>query len=30
RLTVTTAPSCAGHHRRYEDERIFQNTSGTA
>ena len=23
-------PSCAGHHRRYEDERIFQNTSGTA
>ncbi|HAA0881554.1 TPA_asm: single-stranded DNA-binding protein, partial [Salmonella enterica subsp. enterica serovar Heidelberg] len=25
-----TAPSCAGHHRRYEDERIFQNTSGTA
>lgn len=30
RLTVTTAPSCAGHHRRDEDERIFQNTSGTA
>ncbi len=30
RLTVTTAPSCAGHHRRNEDERIFQNTSGTA
>ncbi len=29
-LTVITAPSCAGHHRRYEDERIFQNTSGTA
>nr|WP_250911674.1 single-stranded DNA-binding protein [Escherichia coli]QIQ18231.1 Single-stranded DNA-binding protein [Escherichia coli] len=29
-LTVTTAPPCAGHHRRYEDERIFQNTSGTA
>ncbi|ECV7329308.1 TPA: single-stranded DNA-binding protein, partial [Escherichia coli] len=25
-----TAPPCAGHHRRYEDERIFQNTSGTA
>ncbi|EGD8162510.1 single-stranded DNA-binding protein, partial [Escherichia coli] len=30
RLTVTTAPSCAGHHRRDEDERIFQNTSGAA
>ncbi len=29
-LTVITAPPCAGHHRRYEDERIFQNTSGTA
>ncbi|EHL6334241.1 single-stranded DNA-binding protein [Escherichia coli] len=29
-LTVITAPSCAGHHRRDEDERIFQNTSGTA
>ncbi|GHK90272.1 hypothetical protein ECZU25_57920 [Escherichia coli] len=29
-LTVTTAPPCAGHHRRDEDERIFQNTSGTA
>ena len=28
-LTVITArPFCAGHHRRYEDERIFQNTSG--
>ncbi|EBE5620116.1 single-stranded DNA-binding protein, partial [Salmonella enterica] len=25
-----TAPPCAGHHRRYEDERIFQNTSGAA
>ncbi|WP_319805634.1 single-stranded DNA-binding protein [Escherichia coli] len=24
------APSCAGHHRRNEDERIFQNTSGAA
>ncbi len=24
------APFCAGHHRRYEDERIFQNTSGAA
>ncbi|WP_371604078.1 DUF905 family protein [Escherichia coli] len=24
RLTVTTAPSCAGHHRRDEDERILQ------
>lgn len=23
-------PPCAGHHRRDEDERIFQNTSGTA
>ena len=21
---MTTAPPCAGHHRRYEDERIFQ------
>ncbi|EFD0804321.1 single-stranded DNA-binding protein, partial [Escherichia coli] len=30
RLTVTTAPSCAGHHRRAEDERIFQNISGAA
>ncbi len=30
RLTVTTAPSCAGHHRRDEDERIFQNISGAA
>ena len=30
RKTVTTAPSSAGHHRRDEDERIFQNTSGTA
>lgn len=30
RLTVTTAPSSAGHHRRDEDERIFQNTSGAA
>ncbi len=29
-LTVITAPPCAGHHRRDEDERIFQNTSGTA
>ncbi len=29
-LTVITAPPCAGHHRRYEDERIFQNTSGAA
>ncbi len=29
-LTVTTAPSCAGHHRRSEDERIFQNISGAA
>ncbi|NYY74245.1 hypothetical protein DMN57_28445 [Escherichia coli] len=27
---MTTAPSSAGHHRRDEDERIFQNTSGTA
>lgn len=24
------APFCAGHHRRDEDERIFQNTSGAA
>ncbi len=24
------APSCTGHHRRDEDERIFQNTSGAA
>lgn len=23
-------PALRGHHRRYEDERIFQNTSGTA
>ncbi len=30
RLTVTTAPSSAGHHRRAEDERIFQNISGAA
>lgn len=30
RLTVTTAPSSTGHHRRDEDERIFQNTSGAA
>ncbi len=30
RLTVTTAPSSAGHHRRDEDERIFQNISGAA
>lgn len=30
RLAVTTAPSCAGYHRRDEDERIFQNTSGAA
>ncbi|TGC03702.1 single-stranded DNA-binding protein [Escherichia sp. E2586] len=30
RLTVTTAPSSAGHHRRDEDERTFQNTSGAA
>ncbi|WP_432757473.1 single-stranded DNA-binding protein [Escherichia coli] len=30
RLTVTTAPSCAGHHRRDGDERIFQNISGAA
>lgn len=29
-LNVITAPPCAGHHRRDEDERIFQNTSGTA
>lgn len=29
-LNVITAPSCAGHHRRDEDERIFQNTSGAA
>ncbi|CSI24459.1 single-stranded DNA-binding protein [Shigella sonnei] len=29
-LTVITAPPCAGHHRRDEDERIFQNTSGAA
>ncbi|ENF0950870.1 DUF905 family protein [Escherichia coli] len=27
---MITAPPCAGHHRRDEDERIFQNTSGTA
>nr|QAR15152.1 UPF0401 protein YkfF [Klebsiella pneumoniae] len=25
---MTTAPSSAGHHRRDEDERIFQNISG--
>ena len=30
RLTVTTAPSSAGHHRRDENERIFQNISGAA
>ncbi|CAJ1303817.1 hypothetical protein JRT73AECX_JRT73AEC_04837 [Escherichia coli] len=30
RLSFLTAPPCAGHHRRYEDERIFQNTSGAA
>ena len=30
RLTVTTAPYCAAHHRRDEDERIFQNISGAA
>ncbi|EMU57667.1 hypothetical protein ECMP02155212_5704 [Escherichia coli MP021552.12] len=27
---MITAPSSAGHHRRNEDERIFQNTSGAA
>ncbi len=27
-LNVITAPPYAGHHRRDEDERIFQNTSG--
>lgn len=29
-LNVITAPPYAGHHRRDEDERIFQNTSGAA
>ncbi|EEV6025873.1 hypothetical protein EKP94_26255 [Escherichia coli] len=29
-LIVITAPSSAGHHRRNENERIFQNTSGAA
>ncbi|WP_324288089.1 single-stranded DNA-binding protein [Escherichia coli] len=30
RADCDNRPPCAGHHRRYEDERIFQNTSETA
>nr|WP_249927030.1 single-stranded DNA-binding protein [Escherichia coli] len=30
RADCDNRPALCGHHRRYEDERIFQNTSGTA